>query len=242
MTDLTGQIAIVTGAAQGLGYAISKAYVGVGMRVVMLDVQADKLNAAVDEICADGGDCTAVAVDLADADATRVHIAEILAQHGTPRVLIHNAAVLRPQPFHEVSFEMWTLQVNVGIQAAFLLCQAVWGPMTEAGGGSIVLVSSMSGIKGFVDETAYCTAKHGLEGLMKCLSMEGEPRNIAVNTITPGMAMHTPMSEQNYTDELKQKWVDPIALTPAFVTLAAQDARGITGQRLNAWEMSRASG
>lgn len=76
---------------------------------------------------------------------------------------------------------------------------------------------------------------------MKCMAIEGESRNIAVNTITPGMYMHTPMSEYNYPDELKQKWVDPIRLTPAFVALAAQDGSGISGQRLNAWHMSLAS-
>jgi NAD(P)-dependent dehydrogenase (short-subunit alcohol dehydrogenase family) len=70
------------------------------------------------------------------------------------------------------------------------------------------------------------------------MALEGQPRNIAVNTITPGMYIRTPMSEQNYTDELKQKWVDPIRLTPAFVFLACQDASGVTGQRLNAWELS----
>jgi len=110
--------------------------------------------------------------------------------------------------------------------------------MTDAGHGSIVFVSSQSGIKGFEDETAYCTAKHGLEGLMKSLALEGKSRNIAVNTITPGMYMHTPMSEQNYPDDLKQKWVDPLLLTPAFIQLAQQDASGMSGERLDAWKMS----
>ena len=74
---------------------------------------------------------------------------------------------------------------------------------------------------------------------MKALALEGAPLGIAVNTITPGMAMHTPMSERNYTDALKQTWIDPLQLTPAFLTLAKQDSRGITGQRCNAWELSQ---
>jgi NAD(P)-dependent dehydrogenase (short-subunit alcohol dehydrogenase family) len=110
--------------------------------------------------------------------------------------------------------------------------------MAKAGGGSIIYVSSRSGIEGFDGEAAYCASKHGLEGLMKSLALEGRAVNIAVNTITPGMAMHTPMSERNYTDEMKQRWIDPIRLTPAFLILAYQDASGITGQRCNAWEMS----
>ncbi len=241
MIDLRGQPAVVTGAAQGLGYAISAAYAREGMRVAMIDVQAARLNVAADALTREGGDVTAITADLSDADATQHAIQTALDRYGTPRVLVHNAAILRPKPFAELTLDDWNLHVNVGIQAAFLLVRAVWNRMARAGGGSIVLVSSRSGIEGFVDETHYCTAKHGLEGLMKCLAMEGAPLNIAVNTITPGMPMHTPMSEQNYTDDLKQRWIDPIHLAPAFVFLARQDASGVTGQRTNAWELSQGS-
>lgn len=75
---------------------------------------------------------------------------------------------------------------------------------------------------------------------MKVLALEGEPYNIAVNTITPGAPIRTQMSASNYSDELKQRWIDPVLLTPAFMFLARLDASGITGQRLNAWELSEA--
>lgn len=241
MTEsLTGAVAIVTGAAQGLGYAIAKAFITQGMRVVLMDIKAADLEQAAGEFREQGGDCLPLVVDLTDADATRDAINQALAHYGTPRILVHNAAILINRPLLDITLEEWTREVNVGIQAAFILTQAVWQPMTDAGRGSIVYVSSQSGIKGFMDESPYCTAKHGLEGFMKCMAMEGEARNIAVNTVTPGMYMRTPMSEVNYPDELKQKWVDPIELTPAFVELARQSAAGITGQRLNAWDMSQA--
>lgn len=236
MEDLKGAAAIITGAAQGLGYAIARAYVAEGMRVALMDVQADKLEQAARDL---GGDTLPIQADLSEANATRAAVQRALDHYGTPRVLVHNAAILINRPLLEISLEAWQREVNVGIQAAFLLTQAVWPLMTQAGKGSIVYVSSQSGIKGFMDESPYCTAKHGLEGFMKCMAMEGAERNIAVNTITPGMYMRTPMSERNYPDELKQKWVDPIRLTPAFVMLARQDASGITGQRLNAWETSQ---
>lgn len=236
MEDLKGAAAIITGAAQGLGYAIARAYLAEGMRVALMDVQADKLEQAAHDL---GGDTLPIQADLSDENATRAAVQRALNHYGTPRVLVHNAAILINRPLLEIPLEAWQREVNVGIQAAFLLTQAVWPLMTQAGKGSIVYVSSQSGIKGFMDESPYCTAKHGLEGFMKCMAMEGEERNIAVNTITPGMYMRTPMSERNYPDELKQKWVDPIRLTPAFVMLARQDASGITGQRLNAWEISQ---
>jgi NAD(P)-dependent dehydrogenase (short-subunit alcohol dehydrogenase family) len=237
--NLNGAVGIVTGAAQGLGCAIAKAYAREGMRVALMDVKRDALAQVTDELSAAGGDCLPVAVDLSDATETERAIQTALDHYGTPRVLVHNAAILINRPLLEIDLAGWTREVNVGIQAAFLLTKAVWPLMTEAGCGSVVYVSSMSGIKGFMDESPYCTAKHGLEGFMKCMAMEGEARNIAVNTITPGMYMNTPMSAQNYPDELKQKWVDPILLTPAFVYLARQDAFGTTGQRLNAWELSQ---
>lgn len=235
MGSLSGKTAIVTGAAQGLGQAIARAYAVEGMRLVLMDVDAEKLQAVADDLNA-----LALPVDLADADATQSAVDRALAELGTPLVLVHNAAVLRPLPLEKISLTEWNLHVNVMIQAAFILTKACWVPMTEAGGGSVVYVSSRSGIEGFVEESHYCAAKHGLEGFMKTLAMEGKPRNIAVNTITPGMYMHTPMSEQNYPEELKSKWVDPMLLTPAFIELANQDASGITGQRLDAWQMSEA--
>ena len=98
-----------------------------------------------------------------------------------------------------------------------------------------LFVSSASGIRGFLNESAYCASKHALEGFMKCLAMEGEPYNIRANTVTPGHGMHTPLSEANYSEEEKRHWIDPMLLTPAFVELATTK---LSGQRLNAWEIS----
>jgi len=231
--SLKGVTAVITGAAYGLGHAIARAYAAEGMRLALMDVAAEPLQSLADELNA-----LAIPVDLSDAGQTQHAIDKALEELGPIRVLVHNAAILRPLPFAEVTFDEWNKTVNVMLQAAYLLTKTCWQPMTDAGSGSIVFVSSRSGIEGFVDETHYCAGKHALEGLMKSLAMEGESRNIAVNTITPGMYMHTPMSEQNYPDELKSKWVDPMLLTPAFVDLAKQDVSGTTGQRLDAWQLS----
>nr|WP_235935903.1 SDR family oxidoreductase [Devosia aurantiaca] len=128
---------------------------------------------------------------------------------------------------------------NVGLQAGFQLASAVWDSMARHGGGAIVFVSSRSGIEGFADESAYCAAKHALEGLAKSLAMEGEALGITVNTVTPGMFMKTPMSDRNYSEELKQKWVEPDLLAPAFTLLAEQRLRHQNGLRLDAWQLSQ---
>jgi len=239
VTDLAGQVAVVTGAAQGLGSAIAKAYAEIGMKVALIDIKDDILQKISDEITSKGGECLPIVADLSDIYETQRATYDIL-EYGVPRVFVHNAAILNPRPILDVSIREWLLTVNVQTQAAFIFVKAFWQAITDAGQGSIVFVSSQSGIKGFADEVPYCTGKHGLEGMMKSLAMEGAPRNIAVNTITPGMYMQTPMSEQNYPDDLKDKWVDPMLLTPAFIQLASNDASQITGERLDAWAMSEA--
>ena len=231
---LAGQAAIVTGAAQGLGYAIAKAYVAEGVKVAMMDIRGDILAGVADEFAALGGDVLPITVDLSDATETQAAIDAALARYGTPRVLIHNAALLITRSMREITLAQWQKEINIILQAAFILSKAVWEPMIDAGGGSIVYLSSGSGYKGFIEEVAYNPGKHGVEGLMKCLAMEGAEFNIAVNCATPGAPINTPMSDSNYTETQKQRWVDPALLAPAFVFLAQQTAAGVTGHRVAA--------
>jgi NAD(P)-dependent dehydrogenase (short-subunit alcohol dehydrogenase family) len=240
MIEIKGKVAILTGAAEGWGKAIAMAYAHAGMKLALMDVQGEKLQRLADEIKAMGGDCLPIVVDLADADATLAAAEEALAYYGTPRVLVHNAAVLKEVSMLDVTFDNWRREMNIIIQAGFILSKAVWEGMIAAKSGSIVYISSGSGIKGFVKETAYAPAKHAQEGLMKVLSMEGEPFNIAVNTITPGIAINTPMSASHYTPEQQARWVDPVLIAPAFLYLAGLDAKTTTGHRLDAWQLSEA--
>jgi NAD(P)-dependent dehydrogenase (short-subunit alcohol dehydrogenase family) len=232
MPALSDQRVVITGAGQGLGAAIARVFAGQGADLVLLDVNAGGLDAINDQI---GGAATVICVDLADADATAKAIATI---SGPIDTLIHNAAILRPEPIEAVSLVTFKATMDVGIQAAFQLSQAVWAAM-KARGGALIFVSSQSGIKGFVDETAYCAAKHALEGFSKCLAMEGEAHGIVSCTITPGRAMHTPMSERNYPPELKAEWIKPELLAPAFAHIATTREAALSGQRLNAWDLSQ---
>jgi NAD(P)-dependent dehydrogenase (short-subunit alcohol dehydrogenase family) len=175
-------------------------------------------------------------VDLSDAADTARAIAEGVT--GPVDTLIHNAAILRVEPVDAVALDTFQATMNVGIQAAFQLTQAVWPAMRERG-GMLVFVSSRSGIEGFDGETAYCAAKHALEGFSKCLAMEGTPHGIGSVTITPGMLMHTSMSETTYGPEQRARWVDPIRLAPAFAMLARERPLSLSGQRLDAWALSQ---
>jgi NAD(P)-dependent dehydrogenase (short-subunit alcohol dehydrogenase family) len=228
---IEGQTVLITGAAQGLGAAIARHMHGLGARLILLDRDGEGL-ADIGVACPRAA---CAVVDLADAEATERAIAEVVT--GPVDTLVHNAAILRVESVDAVSLSTFQATLNVGIQAAFQLTKAVWPDMKERG-GSLVFVTSRSGIEGFAKETAYCAAKHALEGFSKCLALEGAPHGILSVTIMPGMYMHTPMSETTYPPELREKWVDPILLAPAFSYLATRPMQ-LSGQRLDAWALSQ---
>jgi len=231
---LDRQTVLITGAANGLGSALARAFGAAGARLVLVDFDEKGLHAIANSLPG----ATAYVADLSNAEATRAMIAAVRSDHETVHTLIHNAGFLVPQAFATMPDRQWDLMFNVGIQAARLLTQAFWADWQKAGGAAIY-VSSRSGIEADFGEAAYCATKHALEGFVKALAIEGEASGTMVYSVTPGMYMRTPMSEQNYTPELKQKWVDPIELTPAFLYLAMRPDRTLSGKRLSAWELSR---
>ncbi len=231
MTPLDRQTVLVTGAAQGLGAAIARHLAGLGARLVLMDRNGDALAGTVARCPGAQG----IVADLSDAAATAAAIAQVA---GPVTTLIHNAAILEVEPVDVVSLATFQATLNVGIQAAFQLTQAFW-PGMKVDGGALIFVSSRSGVEGFASETAYCAAKHALEGYSKCLAIEGAPHGIASYTITPGHLMHTPMSETTYGPEQRAKWIDPIRLAPAFAMLARDRPMHLSGQRLDAWKLSQ---
>ncbi len=229
---LDRQRIVVTGAAMGLGAAIARHLAGLGARLVLID--RDPVRLAETAALCPGAE--SIVADLSDAaDTARAAAGAARAPVDT---LIHNAAILKVEAVDAVPLATFEATLNVGIRAAHMLTQAVW-PAMRARGGMLVYLSSRSGIEGFAGETAYCAAKHALEGYSKCVAMEGAPHGIAAVTITPGMLMHTPMSETTYGPEQRAKWVDPIRLAPAFAMLARTRPLGLSGQRLDAWALSQ---
>ena len=228
---IEGQTIIVTGAAQGLGAAVARHLHDQGARLILLD----RNEARLAEVKLSCPGAVAAVVDLSDLLATQRTIDRVVT--GPVDTVVHNAAILRVEPLEDVSLVSFQATMNVGIQAGFQLTKAVW-PTMQNRGGALIFVSSRSGIEGFDNETAYCASKHALEGFSKCLAMEGEEFGILSVTVTPGMYMRTPMSETTYSPELREKWVDPIELAPAFSYLATRPME-LSGQRLSAWELSK---
>jgi NAD(P)-dependent dehydrogenase (short-subunit alcohol dehydrogenase family) len=242
---LEGRVAIVTGAARGIGRAVTRAYAAEGARVIAVDLEGDELAAEVEALRAAGHGVDGVPVDLTAPGAAEAVVARALGVAARALgvaaridVLANVAGVIREQPLEATTDEIWNLTLAVNLSAPFALCRAVAPVMRRAGRGSIINVSSRAGREGVANEVAYCASKFGLEGMSRALARELAPHGVAVNTITPGVPLHTAMSEVTYGPEHRAIWRDPVVVTPAFVHLALQDPTGLHDQQVNAWALS----
>jgi len=191
MPDVTGQLAIVTGASSGLGEATAVRLAELGARVALLARSRADLDRVAARISGAGGAAFALPADLADPDAAVAAIGRLVSGAGPPRVLVNAAATDAPGPAEEVPPADWQRVVAVNLTAPFLLSRAVFPHMRAAGGGTIVNVSSVAGRRGWANASAYCATKFGLTGLTQALAAEGAPHAIRVVCLYPGaMATH----------------------------------------------------
>lgn len=231
--DFANKNILITGAAEGLGYAVSKKFAEKNANLFLVDINFEKL--ANNNI----PNSTNMKCDLSNISHVEELVEDLYNKKIEIDILIHNAAVLIPKSFEDTDLKYWNEMINISLNSGFILSNYAWKNMKKKKKGVIIFVSSRSGVEGFKNESAYCASKHALEGLMKSLSIEGSKLGIQVFTITPGMFMNTPMSEQNYEEEYKKKWVDPIELAPAFLKLASGNFNDLNGKHLNAWEISK---
>lgn len=224
---LAGRVAVVTGAARGIGAAVAQAYAEAGAIVHTLDI----LPAATPS-----PGITHHLVDVTDADGVAAAFATIEAAERRIDVLVNNAGIITLRPVEEIDVAAWDRLIAVNLRAAFLCIRAVAPGMKRRRRGAIISVSSNAGVRGALHESAYCASKFGLEGLSRSLAIEFAPYDVSVNTITPGHPVRTAMSETTYGAAMRAIWKDPAELAPAFIHLALQDASGLNDRCVRAWE------
>jgi NAD(P)-dependent dehydrogenase (short-subunit alcohol dehydrogenase family) len=229
---LDDKVAVITGAARGIGRAVALAFAEEGARVYAVDVIADEV-----ATLSAHPSITAIGLDLTDAAAVAAVFGEIEAKEGRVDALVNNAGIIFFKPIEETSVADWDQLLAVNLRGPFLCTRALAPGMKQRKAGAIINVSSNAGVRGGNDESAYCASKFGIEGFSRALAVEFAPYNVSVNTITPGHPVHTSMSEITYNAENRKIWKEPSELTPAFVHLACQDASGINDQYVKAWDL-----
>jgi NAD(P)-dependent dehydrogenase (short-subunit alcohol dehydrogenase family) len=238
MTPLRGKVALVTGAARGLGWGIARALGLAGARVGVTDLHDDELARCTRDLSADGTDFQTHRSDVADLAACQRVVAATVARWGRLDVLVHNAIYMPLITFDATTPQEWARQLDVGLGGLFNCAHAVWRQMKAQGGGHIIGIASGSSVRGYKEEIAYCTIKHGVEGFVKALSLEAARHNIALNTIGPGVRIKptrlTWAEHDQAPAELKATWADPVLLGQAWVWLAAQPPGRFNGYRFDA--------
>ena len=237
--DLGGQVAIVTGASQGLGKAVAIALGSNGALVACIARNAEKLAATVADIEAAGGKAQAIVCDVTDRQATAEAIKGVADQHGRLDILVNNAGITRDKLMRGMSDEEWDSVIATNLTSCFVCCRAAAGIMRKKKYGRIINMASIAGVIGNPGQANYSASKAGMIGMTRTMSKELVNRGVTVNAIAPGF-IASEMTEaipagilEEVTKTIPAKRVgNPEEIAAAVLFLASPDAGYISGQTI----------
>lgn len=237
--EISNKVAVVTGAASGIGAAVATRLAALGAHVVVCDVEADGAARTAERI---GGE--ALVLDLS-------RTADLADLHLEADILVNNAGIQDVAPVDRFSPERFSFMLRLMLEAPFLLSRAVLPRMYERGWGRIVHISSVHGLRASPYKAAYVSAKHGLQGLSKVIALEGAAKGVTSNCVAPGY-VRTPLVENQLADQAEahglsveevttevllarsamKRLIDPDEVAGAVAFLCSPEAMSITGTQL----------
>lgn len=243
---LQDKVAIVTGAAMGMGEATARLFAEAGAKVIVADFNDEKGEAVAADIRANGGDAQFVQVDISKSEQAEAMVATTVELYGRLDVAVNNAAISPDQNLtSDIDEEYWDRLMSVDLKGTALTQKYELRQMIEQGdGGSIINISSVSGFRPQASTPAYVAAKHGVIGLTKVAAMENGPHGIRVNSVAPG-AVDTPMLQAaieqfgldpvEYPKQLSvlHRFAQPIEIAQASLWLASDASSYVTGTTLH---------
>jgi NAD(P)-dependent dehydrogenase (short-subunit alcohol dehydrogenase family) len=236
---MTDKVALVTGSARGIGLAAAKLFLAEGWRVALLDVRGEELAAAASAL-EQPARTLALTCDVSDEAQVAAAFAEVKARFGRLDALVNNAGIAIFKPILETSLEEWNRVMAVNLTGPFLCAQAAAPMLRDAGGGAIVNIASISGLRASTLRTAYGTSKAALVHLSKQQAVELASIGVRVNAVCPGpvetamaKAVHTPAIRADYHDTIPlNRYGLEEELAQAIFFLCSDKASYITGQSL----------
>ena len=240
--QLKDKVAIVTGAAQGIGAAVAREFAREGAKVAVVDLAAERAEEVAAQLRTQGHDAIGIGCNVAKRAEVDTMVAALHARFGHVDILVNNAGIIRPAMLHKMTATQWDEVLAVHLTGSFNCLQAVAPHMMERRYGRIVNVTSTAGVLGTIGQINYSAAKAGILGLTMSAARELAKYGITVNAIAPGAA--TPMTETIRTDErFREKyldriplgrWAEPNEIAPVFVFFASDASAYVTGQVLAA--------
>ena len=236
---LEGKVAVVTGAARGIGAACARRFAAEGAEVVLADILEEKGEATARAIRDDGGRAAFMPCDTGDGPQARALIEQTISRHGRIDILVNNAGIFTIADFLDVTEEDFDRVLRVNLKGYFLVGQAAAREMAAAGSGSIINMSSVNGVMAIESIASYVVSKGGVNQLTSVMALALAPKGVRVNAIGPGTIL-TKMSGSLITDEAAQRRVlsrtpmgrvgQPEEIAGIAVFLASEDSSYITGQ------------